>query len=103
MAKNKRVPSERRSALNSTNPALLQLEGQWHKLLALVMFAQDKREISITREQVHKFADAVVREGLCVVVDSTEESKTGILKVCLTTEERAEKLLEAENRRVQGN
>ena len=47
MAKNKRVPSERRSALNPENPLLLQ-EGQWHKILALVMFAQDKREISIS-------------------------------------------------------
>jgi len=102
MAKNKRVPFERGMALNPENPLLLQ-EGQWHKLLALVMFTLDKREISITREQAHKFADAVVREGLCVMVDSREEPKTGILKVCLTTEEVAEKLLEEQNRRVQGN
>lgn len=89
--------------MNPTSPVLLQAEGQWHKMLALVMFTKGLKEVKFSLEDVVAFNEACDRGEVNVVVDGRKSTAGDGLRVLMVGAAEAKALADMERRAREGN
>ena len=81
--------------LNPNNAAVTQANGQWHKLLALVMVKLGLTEITVTVNDVEK----LTKGNVTIVLDARSESNTSELTISLVDDKTAKELARQEGGR----
>lgn len=85
--------------LNPNHPVSQQADGQWHKLLAVVMLKQGLKKVELTIEDVKRVAAGNVN----IVLDARGEAQSGKMTIRIVDDQEAERLAAEAGGRVQDN
>ena len=86
--------------LNPTNPVVMQMDTNWHKLCATIMHKLGKTEILISGQDVIDLMNSGTPN---IVLDARNEQQKGGMTVKLVSNEEAHKLVGDERRQIGGN